>query len=178
MSFTVKKQVGFTIVELLIVIVVIAILATISIVVYNGVQNRAYNVSIQSDLKNIATKIELYKAEQGVYPAATTAALQPLSLKATKSAYDITRGVHASLVYNLLYCVNPDRTLFGLVAKAKSGDIFQYAVGSVGVYGGPIQSSQTENICASVGVPGVISSSNGDFIWLYSVNAWQIWVGN
>jgi prepilin-type N-terminal cleavage/methylation domain-containing protein len=36
-----RKDSGFTIVELLIVIVVIAILATISIVAYTGIQNRA-----------------------------------------------------------------------------------------------------------------------------------------
>ena len=39
---------GFTIVELLIVIVVIAILAAISIVAYNGIQSRANNTKIVS----------------------------------------------------------------------------------------------------------------------------------
>lgn len=36
-----KDKSGFTIVELLIVVVVIAILAAITIVAYNGIQNRA-----------------------------------------------------------------------------------------------------------------------------------------
>lgn len=69
--------------ELLIVIVVIAILATISVVAYNGIQNRAHNSAVQSDLKNIATKIEMYYAEQGIYPS--TATLETLGLSATKS---------------------------------------------------------------------------------------------
>ncbi len=50
-----KNNSGFTIVELLIVIVVIAILAAISIVAYNGVQNRA-RASVVSGALNQAVK--------------------------------------------------------------------------------------------------------------------------
>lgn len=59
---------GFTIVELLIVIVVIAILAAISIVAYTGLQNRAHGSAVQSDISNFAKKIQLYHAVHGVYP--------------------------------------------------------------------------------------------------------------
>jgi len=41
-----QKQSGFTIVELLIVVVVIAILAAITIVAYNGIQNRAKSSAV------------------------------------------------------------------------------------------------------------------------------------
>jgi prepilin-type N-terminal cleavage/methylation domain-containing protein len=47
-----KRQSGFTIVELLIVIVVIGILAAITIVSFNGVTAKAKFVGYQSDLKN------------------------------------------------------------------------------------------------------------------------------
>ena len=59
---------GFTIVELLIVIVVIGILAAISIVAYNGVQNSARTAQMQSDFRNIKQAIEMYRTENGVYP--------------------------------------------------------------------------------------------------------------
>ena len=59
---------GFTIVELLIVIVVIAILATISIVAYSGIQARAKTSSGQMTASNIIKKIESYRAVHGVFP--------------------------------------------------------------------------------------------------------------
>lgn len=62
------KQAGFTIVELLIVIVVIGILAAITIVAYNGIQERAKFTRVQSDLKNINTALQIYHADEGVYP--------------------------------------------------------------------------------------------------------------
>lgn len=52
------KQKGFTIVELLIVIVVIGILAAITIVAYNGVQQRAKVTSANSDLMNLNKAIQ------------------------------------------------------------------------------------------------------------------------
>lgn len=45
-----KSKSGFTIVELLIVIVVIGTLAAISIVAYNGIQDRARNTTVENDL--------------------------------------------------------------------------------------------------------------------------------
>lgn len=63
-----NKKPGFTIVELLIVIVVIGILAAISIVAYNGIQERSQFTTYKSELKNLNTAINLYYAEQGHYP--------------------------------------------------------------------------------------------------------------
>jgi general secretion pathway protein G len=67
MSGTPKKQAGFTIVELLIVIVVIAILATISIVAYNGIQARSRDSIRKQDLATLVKATQLYYVDKGDY---------------------------------------------------------------------------------------------------------------
>ncbi|MBC7942888.1 prepilin-type N-terminal cleavage/methylation domain-containing protein [Candidatus Saccharibacteria bacterium] len=69
-----KKQPGFTIVELLIVIVVIGILAAITIVAYNGIQDRARVSAVSSGLKQTADKLAIYYVDNSSYPANLAAA--------------------------------------------------------------------------------------------------------
>lgn len=114
---------GFTIVELLIVIVVIAILAAITIVAFNGIQNRANDSAVQGDLKNIAKLFEVYKVDNGRYPAGTSQ-LSGLGIKVTKTAY----APGFSAVNNLLYCrnTNTGSASFALLGQSKSGALYVY----------------------------------------------------
>lgn len=64
-----KAQPGFTIVELLVVIVVIGVLAAITIVSYTGISQRAVAASLQSDLASAVKKIKLFQVENEVYPS-------------------------------------------------------------------------------------------------------------
>ena len=63
----VRRQ-GFTIVELLVVIVVIGILAAITIVSYTGITGRATQASLQSDLANASQQLKLYQIDHSAYP--------------------------------------------------------------------------------------------------------------
>lgn len=64
-----KRNSGFTIVELLIVIVVIGILALLVITTYSGIQAKARNSKRTSDLKSLQTHIEAYFSQNGYYPS-------------------------------------------------------------------------------------------------------------
>lgn len=63
-----NKQKGFTIVELLIVIVVIGILATLVIVTFTGIQQKGRNTQRQTDIKALNGYVESFYAEYGFYP--------------------------------------------------------------------------------------------------------------
>lgn len=64
-----SRRHGFTIVELLIVIVVIGILAAITIVAFNGAQDRARNSQTQAALNQAHKLLQLYASEHGSYPS-------------------------------------------------------------------------------------------------------------
>lgn len=63
-----KSTSGFTIVELLIVIVVIGILAAITTVAYNGIQQKAQNAKLLSAFDTYEKALRIYKAQNGTYP--------------------------------------------------------------------------------------------------------------
>jgi prepilin-type N-terminal cleavage/methylation domain-containing protein len=87
-----KTTSGFTIVELLIVIVIIGILAAITIVAYNGIQDRARVSSVSSALSQSAKKLKLYQVDNpDTYPAATgTNGLDNLAALGITNTSDVT----------------------------------------------------------------------------------------
>jgi prepilin-type N-terminal cleavage/methylation domain-containing protein len=68
MHKSIKTKTGFTIVELLIVIAVVAILAAISAVAYTGVQKRAEASARQAEMSAIKTKLEEFNVTHESFP--------------------------------------------------------------------------------------------------------------
>ncbi len=65
-----KTARGFTLIELMVVVVIIGILAAIAIPKYQNVTESARYAACRSNLRNIAGALNLYHAENGEYPGA------------------------------------------------------------------------------------------------------------
>lgn len=163
---------GFTLVELLIVIVTIGILAAIVVVSYNGSQKRGYDASVQSDLDSASGLLESFRQDPNnadIYPQAK-AMLDPLGIKATKSAYNTSNAL------NFVYCINnsSDPTLqyksYALVAESKSGNIFMMTQDGLKPATTTHANLIAGNTCSGLGM-GLVSSG------MFAANTWQSWVG-
>lgn len=90
-----NAKTGFTIVELLIVIVVIAILAAITIVAFNGIQERARVSSVSAALNQATKKIAVYQVDN------------PNQYPADLASIGITSGGNVSYQYSVNNSVSP-----------------------------------------------------------------------
>lgn len=85
-----SKSRGFTIVELLVVIVVIGILAAITMVSYSGVKNKADTATNQSNANSVAKSVASFYASNGSYPTATVAAINTNNVAKLAASIDVS----------------------------------------------------------------------------------------
>jgi prepilin-type N-terminal cleavage/methylation domain-containing protein len=71
---------GFTLVELLVVVVVVGILATIAIPKYQSMREKSYVAAVTSDLKSFASQQEIYLSDNFAYAGTVTALAPDLTL--------------------------------------------------------------------------------------------------
>lgn len=140
-----KQQSGFTIVELLIVIVVIGILAAITIVAYNGVQQRSTNQQMSSAIRAYYSAITAYVVDNGALPAGN-ACLGPADLYISNPCYigNSTYSHSATLNNSLTPYLKTIPTLPNtkIVGSTFTGSgIFYYVAGNYIAF--PIQGTTT-----------------------------------
>jgi prepilin-type N-terminal cleavage/methylation domain-containing protein len=67
---------GFTLVELVVVLVIMAVLAMIAISLHNGARERAGDVTAQANIRIAVPAIEAYRSDNGTYAGMTVPTLQ------------------------------------------------------------------------------------------------------
>lgn len=135
-----RNQQGFTIVELLIVIVVIGILAALVITTFTGIQQRARDTERETDIKAIHGQVEAYYAQNGRYPTLANLndadwrsdnmkGLDSDALKDPKGSAETLAGTAGPNVYSYVATpsgcdndANGDCTGYTLTADKENGD--------------------------------------------------------
>lgn len=105
-----KKHYGFTIVELLVVIVVIGILAAITIVSYTGITHKADEATLKSDLTNNAKKLGMYYTQYGEYPHIDAGTGCPVAPSTLDSNYCLKFSPSNTFVYTYKTATTYDLT--------------------------------------------------------------------
>lgn len=165
-----KSKSGFTIVELLIVIVVIAILATISIVAYNGIQQRAKNTKTITAANQIVKSITGYIAANGAYPATGGVYCLVPSENSACTAGNTTNRAYDTTLTNNLNTISTQPSSVPDAHSTNAGIVYLYNA-SQAYNGASIAISYSlQGNTQQCGVANVMA--NGDSGWESSTTGW------
>ena len=119
-----NNETGFTLVELLVAIAIIAVLAAVAVPQYNSYRKRSYNSSALADLKNAITAEEAYYADNQVYASCNTATCT------TKlpGLEELSEGTRLSMGYDV-----DDSVLFGDSCNTKGDVAYSFDSGDWGM---------------------------------------------
>ena len=82
-----KIKKGFTLVELLIVVAIIGVLATLLMANFIGVRQRARDAQRKADLRQVQSALEFYRSDLGSYPASLSACGSAFTAGSPPSTY-------------------------------------------------------------------------------------------
>ncbi len=166
MNIQSKKNEGFTLVELIIVIVVIGILAAIILVAYSGITGQANDTAVRSDLTNIAKGLDVYKVYNNSYPADATQ-LGEAKFKATHGSY-LDRN-------NLYYCVSNDHQHYAIGVWVKTKTRYWMKDGSVTETTDDVNGGSTCNQLGSYAHPTTVTAYGLHHNTTTGTSTWQSW---
>ncbi len=164
-NLTINKQRGFTIVELLIVIVVIAILASVVIVGYGAVTDNAKNTAFKSELTRIGEEIKIGTVDKGILDGGATSALGGDSTRLTGVAVSPKREDFDLTTPNLFYCAGTVNGVkeYSLTGKSSHGKIFYVRSNQVATELPSSTSMNYSSICPATGF-------TAPYTWAYGYN--------
>ena len=160
MNFSsVKHEQGFTLVELLIVVIILAVLAAIIVPQFSASTSDAKAAALQSNLANMRSAIEFYYQEHGEYPG------ENIATGATcVNGAAVTSGAansEAALIAQLTRYTNDE----GLACTGKDATTFKYGPYLKGTIPDNPEGSTNTITVVSAGVLGLTSGTTGG--WRY-----------
>ena len=160
---------AFTIVELLIVVVVIAILAAITIVSYNGITTRAVESSMKSDLHSAATAVGIDYANTGVYPANAAAGNGGQGLKASAGNVLTYSGSASN------FCASITNTKVGSTFYITEGGTIQTGTCPLIIADGSFMQVITNANCPTTRIRAVDARDNKTY-WVQKLSDGKCWM--
>lgn len=101
---------GFTLIELIIVMVTIAILSGLSLFALQGARRQGRDARRRSDLESVRSALELYKADCNLYPASLPAVGSALSATCTGSSNTYIQSIPGDPTSSANYYYNRTST--------------------------------------------------------------------
>lgn len=123
----IKKDDGFSLIELLVVVIIIGILAAIAIPIYIGVQNNAKDSAVKSDLTNAKLAVVAYYTDKGANAAAPSLTVAGLG------NYGFTQSDNTSAI---AFDGTPSSTAFCIEATGVTTNTFHISADSGAEDGG------------------------------------------
>ncbi|MFP5377617.1 MAG: prepilin-type N-terminal cleavage/methylation domain-containing protein [Acidimicrobiia bacterium] len=146
-----ENEEGFTLIELMVVVLIIAILLAIAIPTFLGARDRANDRAAQSSLRNALTAAKVIFTDEQDYTQATAS-------KLAEEEPSLTFQAGASTTFKQVSFATPTTTTFQAAALSKSGECFWIKDVAASVGGGTFYGGDpTGAACAGTDAAGAAS---------------------